>query len=269
MTDFLPDIGFGTYTLTDREECIDAVTRALDAGYRLLDTAYIYENEGLVGEALERSPVDREEVVVATKLWWEHSGYEDAIEMTRASREKLGVDTIDLLYVHWPIRTYDPAETLPALDALADDGVIDHIGFCNSNRDLLRTAEEKLDAALAAHQVECHPLLPQEDLLEYAREQGHEFVAAVPLMKGAVEDIPALQTVARRHGATPAQVALAWQIQRGVVPIPKARGAHISENYDARDIAADLTDEDVARINDIDERRRIVGGFDGAHWKQE
>ncbi|MFB6141182.1 MAG: aldo/keto reductase [Halosimplex sp.] len=265
----LPDIGFGTYTITDREACIDAVSTALEAGYRYVDTAQVYDNEAAVGEGIARADVPREEVVVGTKLHWERLGYEETIESALESRERLGVETIDLLYVHWPIETYDPEETLPALDELVDRGVVDRIGVCNFSEELLETARERLEAPLAVHQIERHPLLTQESLVSYARETGHRVVAAVPLGRGAVLERPEVRSVAANHDLTPAQVALAWQIRRGVAPIPKARGDHILENYAAVDAASALDESDLDLLDGIEERRRIVGGWPGAHWKQD
>lgn len=269
MTDFLPDVGFGTYTLTDREECVETVTAALESGYRHVDTAQVYDNEAPVGEAIERSTVPREEVVVATKLHWERLSYEGVLESAAESRDRLGVETIDLLYVHWPIDTYDPAETLPALTELVDRDSVDRVGVCNCSPELLDEVRDGLGAPLAVHQVENHPLLPQEELLEYAREHGHELVAAVPLGKGEVLEVPEVRSVAEKHDATPAQVALAWQIRRGVTPIPKARGEHIAENYGALDVASLLDEDDMVRIDGVEERRRIVGGWPEAHWKRD
>lgn len=269
MPRLLPDIGFGTYTLTDRKECIDAVTTALETGYRLIDTAQVYDNEEYVGEAIERAPVPREEVVVATKLHWERLGHDEVLTSAAESCERLSVETIDLLYVHWPIDTYDPAETMPALDELVDLGVVDRIGICNCSSELLDEARDALETPLSVHQVENHPHLPQEELVDYAREHDQDLVAAVPLGKSEVLDVPAVQEVAESHDATPAQVALAWQIRRGVTPIPKARGDHIAENYGALDVAADLDADALARINGIEERQRIVEGWPEAHWNQE
>lgn len=269
MADFLPDLGFGTYTLTDREECVDAVTTALETGYRHVDTAQVYDNERFVGEAIDASPVPRADVTVATKLHWERLGHDDLLESAAESRDRLGVDVIDLLYVHWPIETYDPSESLPALDELVDQGVVDRIGFCNCSSEQLDEARAGLDAPVAVHQVECHPLLPQNHLVEYAREHDHELVAAVPLGKGAVLDFPPVREVAEKRGVTPAQTVLAWQMRRGVTPIPKARGDHIAENYGALGAAATLDEEGVARVDGVEERRRIVTGWPGAHWKQD
>ena len=264
----LPAIGFGTYTLTDRNECLDAITTALETGYRLVDTAQVYDNEALVGDAIAASSVPREEVTIATKLHWERLGYEETLRSAHESRDRLDVDSIDLLYVHWPIDSYDPAETLPALDELVDRGLVDRVGFCNCSPDLLAEAQAGLDAPIAAHQVESHPLFPQSTLLADARERSAEFVAAVPLGKGAALDLSGVRSVALERDLTPAQVVLAWQIRRGATPIPKARGTHVVENYAAVDIAPQLDGDDVARIEETDERRRIVDGWPEAHWKR-
>lgn len=263
----LPPIGLGTYQNTDPETCRESVRTALELGYRHVDTAEMYENESFVGDGLAAADIDREDVFVSTKVDSRNLGYEAVLETAEASREYLGVDTIDLLYVHWPIRTYDPAETLRAFDDLHDSGVIRHVGVSNFRPDQLRDAIEHLDAPLYAHQVECHPLLQQDDLRELAREHGHHLVAYSPLAKGTVTDVPALQPIAEKHDATPAQVSLAWLLSKeSVSVIPKASSEpHIRENLGALDL--ELDDEDIAQIDQIEGTDRQVD-FDAAPWNQ-
>ncbi|MFB6354773.1 MAG: aldo/keto reductase, partial [Halobacteriales archaeon] len=174
---------------------------------------------------------------------------------------------LDLLYVHWPIRTYDPAETLPALDELVDDGLVRHVGLSNFEPDQLDVARDVLDAPVYAHQVELHPLLHQDRLRAYAVEHDHWLVAYAPVARGAVADVPELVEIADAHDATPFQVALAWLLSKErVVPIPKATGeAHIRENYAALEL--ELTADELARIDAIEERRRLVD-FDAAPWNR-
>ncbi len=258
MSDTFDRLGYGTYKLDDREECVSSVTHAIETGYRHVDTAQMYDNEALVGDALERAPVDRDELFVATKLHPSNLAYDDAVRTAEESRERLGVDTIDLLYVHWPRNAYDPDETLPALDHLVDEGVIDHVGLSNFSPDQLDEATERLDADLFAHQVECHPLCQQEELREYAVENDHWLVAYSPIARNRVANVEVLQEIAEKHGSTPAAVSLAWLLSKErVAPIPKAASPeHIEANWAARDLELDA--EDVDRIDAIDREDRVV-----------
>jgi len=260
----LPPIGLGTYDVVP-DAAADVVALALEAGYRHVDTAEMYDNERAVGEGIERAGVDREEVFLATKVHSRNLAYEDALASATASRERLGVETIDLLYVHWPIRAYDPAATLAAFDELYDRGAIRRVGLSNFTPDLLTEALDRLDAPLFAHQVECHPLLQQDDLRRLARERGHHLVAYSPLAKGTVTEIPELVAVADEHDATPAQVALAWLLSKErVAAVPKSTTpAHIRENLAARRLS--LSEAALARIDAIERTERQVD-FAGAPW---
>lgn len=262
-TSSLP-VGIGTYGL-DTEECHETVQVALETGYRHVDTAQMYENESAVGAALEAASVPREKVLVATKVHSNNLAYEDVLEQADRSRDYLGIETIDLLYVHWPINAYEPTETLAAFDTLYVDGVIDHVGLSNFTPALLEEALQTLEAPLFAHQVECHPYLQQRELRQIAREHGHYLVAYSPLAKGAVLDDPVLRSVANRYEATPAQVALAWlQAKEAVVPIPKSsQPTHIRENFGAPTL--DLDQSAIERIDGIDRTERQVD-FPKAPW---
>ena len=259
-----PDVGIGTYDLA-HDTCKASVEHALDVGYRHVDTAEMYDNEAAVGDAIAAADVDREDVFVATKIHSRNLAFEDVLEHARASRDRLGVDVIDLLYVHWPIRAYDPADTLAAFDELYDQGVIRHVGLSNFTPELLEEACSQLDAPVFAHEVECHPLLPQDELRAFANEHDHHLVAYSPLAKGAVTDVSELAAVAEKHDATPAQVAIAWLLSKeNVAVIPKSTSpAHIRENYEARRLSLDPTDAE--RIDAIDRTQRQVD-FDGAPW---
>jgi len=258
-------LGYGTYKLADGEECAAGVAHAIDTGYRHVDTAQGYDNETSVGDGIDRSGVDRDDLFVATKLSTDNLSYDDAVETARASRDRLGVGSIDLLYVHWPINSYDPEETLPALDDLVDDGVIDRIGLSNFRPDQLDEAIDRLDHDLFAHQVECHPLLQQETLREYAVEYDHWLVAYSPIARNRVADVDALREIADAHDATPAQVSLAWLLSKErVAPIPKAADfGHVADNWAARDV--DLTADQIARIDALDRGERVVD-FEEAPW---
>ncbi|MFB6135217.1 MAG: aldo/keto reductase [Halobacteriaceae archaeon] len=257
-------VGLGTARNTDPEQCAESVRAALEAGYRHVDTAQDYDNEAYVGDGVERADVPREEVFLATKVATANLGGEDVVESVRGSLDRLGVEYVDLLYVHWPIGEYEATDTLPAFDRLREEGLVRHVGLSNFTLDLLDEAREVLDAPVFAHQVELHPFLPQGELRGYAAEHGHRLVAYSPLAKGRVLDDPTIREVADRRDATPAQVTLAWHLAKGVVPIPKATGeAHVRENLAAADV--ELTEADVAAIDDIEAEERVID-FDEAPW---
>ncbi len=260
-----PPIGIGTYDNTDPTVCARSVEFALNVGYRHVDTAEGYENEVAVGDGIDAADVARDDVFLATKVSPDNLAYDDVLEHARASRDRLGVDTLDLLYVHWPIRAYDPEATLAAFDELYDNGVIRHVGLSNFTPEQLEEAIDTLDAPLFAHQVECHPLLKQETLRDLAREHGHYLVAYSPIAKGEVFDVPELVEIAEKHDATAAQVALAWLISKAnVVAIPKSESeSHIQENFNAEGLSLDS--DDIAQIDEIEREHRCVD-FDEAPW---
>ena len=257
----LPSPGLGTMYNTDPEECAETIVRAAEIGYRHVDTAQKYENEAFVGDGIARADLPREDLFVATKIHEENLAYEDVHRTAAESLDRLGLEYVDLLYVHWPAASshedrYDPAETLRAFDELVEQGATRHVGVANFSVDLLEEAHDHLDVPIFAHQIEMHPLLQQAELLEYAREHDHHLVAYCPLMQGAIGEVPELLEIAEKHDATPAQVSLAWLMGKGAVPIPKATGAHLAENYRAHDL--DLDPEDVERIDAIDREERLI-----------
>ena len=267
MTREAPRIGLGTYRNTDPDQCAASVTAALELGYRHLDTAQGYDNERYVGDGLAASSVPREEVFLATKVSTDRLAYDDVLASTEKSLDRLGVDSVDLLYVHWPIDSYDPAETLRAFDHLVSEGLVQHVGLSNFTPSLLDEATTHLDAPVFAHQVEMHPLLQQRELLAHAQREDHYLVAYSPLARGEVFDVPELTAVAEKHGVSEAQVSLAWLASKEhVVPIPKATSeTHLRDNYAA--LSLELDAEDVERIDAIDREERLVD-FDTAPWNR-
>ena len=261
----LPSSGLGTSGNKDPETCRQTVVDALEVGYRHIDTAQMYDNETPVGEGVRESDVDRDEVVVATKVHPENLAYDDAIETAHESLDRLGLAYVDLLYVHWPMKAYNSEETLRAMDELREEGLTRHVGLSNFTPALLTEARDLLDSPVVAHQVECHPLLRQDDLREYAREHGHQLVAYCPLGRAEITH-PVLEDVAEKHDTTVPVVCLGWCFaQESVVPIPKATGAHVRENWEARTL--ELDDEDLERIDRIEETERLVDP-DEAAWNQ-
>ncbi|WP_420825968.1 aldo/keto reductase [Halococcus salsus] len=253
----MPTFGLGTWENEDPEACAESVRTALDMGYRHIDTAQAYGNEDSVGDGIEQADLDREEFFLATKVWTENLAHDDVIDSTHESLDKLGVDSVDLLYIHWPQNTYEPEETLPAFEELVDEGLIDHIGVSNFEPEHLDEAREILDEPIFANQVEMNPLLPQEELREYCDEHDIELVAYSPLARGKVFDVDEISEVAEKHDASEAQVSLAWLREKGVTVIPKATSEeHIRDNWES--LHLDLDDEDVETIDGIDTVERQV-----------
>jgi 2,5-diketo-D-gluconate reductase B len=264
-SDGIPKLGLGTWQNTDGDECANSVAYALDLGYEHVDTAQAYGNEEDVGEGLANSEVDREDFFLATKVWIDNLEHDDVLETTQKSLDKLGTEYVDLLYIHWPAREYDPEETLAAFDKLYDEGKIKHVGVSNFEPEHLEEAKELLDAPIYANQVEMHPLLQQDELVEYAQENDITLVAYSPLARGEVFDVPELTEIADKHDASEAQVSLAWLMQKdNVVAIPKATGEdHIEDNYGA--LTLELDDEDIEKIDNIGTKERQVDP-DFAPW---
>lgn len=254
----LPSPGLGTRGNEDAA----TIARAIELGYRHLDTAQKYGNEAVVGEGIASASVPREELFLATKVAEQNLSYDDVLQTTELSLNYLNVSSVDLLYVHWPAVTgdsdqYDPDKTLRAFNELHDDRRIDRVGVANFSVDLLEEARTRLDPPIFANQVEMHPLLKQDALVEYAREHDIYLVAYCPLMRGDIGTVEELREIAEKHDVTPAQVSLAWLMHKeNVVPIPMSSGGHLEENFTARDV--DLDSEDFDRIDAIEREERVV-----------
>jgi 2,5-diketo-D-gluconate reductase B len=254
-------IGLGTYANDDFEECVESVKNGLSVGYRHIDTAQMYENEAAVGEGISQSSVSREDIFVATKVDPHNLGYDDVISSTEASLDRLGIDVIDLHYVHWPNETYDVEETMAAFEELHERGLINNVGVSNFSSAEVRAAQRVCDAEIVANQVEMHPLYPQRDLRAELDDLGIELVAYCPLARGEIFDVPVLNDIAHRHGVSVPQVSLAWALAKDVVPIPKASSRdHLEDNFEA--LTLELDTEEIQRIDAIDQGERIVPGYD-------
>ena len=262
----MPMLGLGTWQNDDADQCAESVRTALETGYRHIDTAQAYGNEDAVGRGIAEADVDREDVFLATKVWISELSHDDVIESTEASLDKLGVDYVDLLYIHWPSGEYDPEGTIAAFNQLHDEGKIEHFGVSNFEPEHVEQAREHAEMPIFANQVEMHPLLPQTELREYAAETDLELVAYSPLARGQVFENDTIVDIAEAHDASPAQVSLAWLNEKGVTAIPKATSeAHIRDN--AESVGLDLSEEDVERIDAIDERdRRVHPDFAPDAW---
>lgn len=251
----MPWLGLGVYKVEDGQEVIHSVKAAIKAGYKSIDTAKIYGNEEGVGQAIKESGVSRDELFITTKVWNSDQGYESTLKAFETSLNKLGLDYLDLYLIHWPVES-KYKETWKALEKLYKDGKIRAIGVSNFQihhlEELLADAEVKP----MVNQVEFHPLLTQVELREYCRKQGIQVEAWSPLAQGKLLNNEVLKEIADKHGKSTAQVILRWDLQNGVVTIPKSTKEHrIIQNADIFDF--ELSAEEVDKINALNENHRV------------
>ncbi|HEY4429582.1 MAG TPA: aldo/keto reductase [Paenibacillus sp.] len=250
----MPWLGLGVYKTKDGEEVIHAVKTAVELGYRSIDTAAGYNNEEGVGQAIRECGVARDELFITTKVRNPDQGYESTLKAFEVSRQKLGLDYIDLYLIHWPVAG-KYRETWKALIHLQQEGLIKSIGVSNFQIHHLKDIIEDTGVVPVVNQVEFHPLLTQRELLKYANEQGIQLEAWSPLMQGNL-DLPLLNELAGKYGKTPAQIVLRWDLQQGVITIPKSVNAdRIKENAGFFDFT--LSDEDVKAIEDLNKNHRF------------
>ncbi|MGG1551903.1 aldo/keto reductase [Paenibacillus ferrarius] len=250
----MPWLGLGVWKTKEGPEVISAVRTALEYGYRSIDTAAVYGNEEGVGHGLRDSGVPRDDIFVTTKVWNADQGYESTLKAFEASRKRLGLDMIDLYLIHWAV-TPSYRETWKALVHLQQEGYVRAIGVSNFQIHHLKQVIEDTGVVPAVNQVELHPELAQKELLAYARETGVQMEAWSPLMQGKL-DHPVLKEIAGKYGKSAAQVILRWDIQNGVVVIPKSITPHrILENAQIFDFA--LSSEDMAQIDALNLNKRI------------
>ncbi|HHI5318584.1 TPA: aldo/keto reductase [Streptococcus pneumoniae] len=227
----IPVLGFGTFKAKDGEEAYRAVLEALKAGYRHIDTAAIYQNEESVGQAIKDSGVPREELFVTTKLWNSQQTYEQARQAFEESLEKLGLDYLDLYLIHWPnpkpLRENDAwktrnAEVWRAMEDLYQEGKIRAIGVSNFLPHHLDALLETATIVPAVNQVRLAPGVYQDQVVAYCREKGILLEAWGPFGQGELFDSKQVQEIAANHGKSIAQIALAWSLAEGFLPLPKS-----------------------------------------------
>ncbi|NEW08320.1 aldo/keto reductase [Paenibacillus sp. SYP-B3998] len=250
----MPWLGLGVYKSKEGQEVIQAVKTAIQNGYRSIDTAAVYRNEEGVGQGIRESGVAREQLFITTKVWNADQGYESTLQAFEASRKRLGLETIDLYLVHWAVpATY--RETWKALVHLYKAGHVRAIGVSNFQIHHLEQVIEDTGIVPAVNQVEYHPQLAQKELLQFTREHNIQLEAWSPLMQGRL-DHPVLAELAAKHGKSPAQIVLRWDIQNRVVTIPKSvTEQRIRDNANIFDF--ELSAEDIAQIDTLNENKRI------------
>ncbi len=261
----MPALGFGTWQLRDAE-CVDATKRALDIGYRHIDTAQIYENEAEVGTAIAQSGIARSEIFLTTKIWTTNFMAGHVETSFEESLEKLQTDYVDLLLIHWHNPEVPLAETLGAMGKLLKSGKTRAIGVSNFPVALMQEAVEEIGAPIAANQVEYHVQLSQRAVLDYARKHNIIVTAYSPLGRGELLKHPTLEAIAARHGRTSAQVALRWLIEQdGVSAIPKAASAQNARaNFEIFDFHLDR--DDIVAINLLAGNKRLIDPEWAPEW---
>ncbi len=253
----IPNIGLGTWRMPESEQCEDMVLTAIDCGYRHIDTAYYYNNEKSVGQAIRKSAIHRNDLFITSKLWNDYHGYQSTLDMFNETLESLGTDYLDLYLIHWPnpLKFRDcwaesNAETWRAFEKLYRDGRIRAIGVSNflpyHMDELLKTAE----IAPMVNQIELNPGLNRTEEREYNDKYGILTEAWAPFRVGEILNDEMVTRVAEKHGKSPAQAVLRWCLQMGVVPLPKSKTPErILENISVYDF--ELDEEDMAALNNV------------------
>jgi 2,5-diketo-D-gluconate reductase A len=247
----IPQLGFGVFQVPP-EDTADVVTRALETGYRHIDTAAAYGNEAEVGQAFHASGLDREDVFITTKCFNTDHGYEEAQRALKQSLEQLGLEYVDLYLIHWPVPAQDRyVETWKAFVELQAQGLIRSIGVSNFQSAHLRRIVEETGVTPAVNQVELHPRLQQPGLRREHADLGILTEAWSPLAQGAVLDDPAITGIAEEHGVTPGQAVIRWHLQLGNVVIPKSvTPERIEQNFDV--FGFHLSDAEMAAVEALD-----------------
>lgn len=252
---YMPYLGLGTWRSREGQEVIQAVQWAIEAGYRHLDTAAVYQNEKGVGLGIKQSGIQREKVFVTSKVWNDDQGYESTLAACQKSLSKLGLDQLDLYLVHWPVKG-KYKDTWKAMEKIYRDGLARAIGVSNFLQHHLEDLMKEAAIQPMVNQMECHPRLVQQPLIDFCQTHDIIYEAWSPLMKGGVNDIPLLQEIGNKYEKSPVQVTLRWNLQKGIVTIPKStnkeRIIHNAQIFDF-----ELSKEEITQIDSLDKHQRI------------
>ncbi|WP_283680344.1 aldo/keto reductase [Lentilactobacillus sp. Marseille-Q4993] len=251
----MPIEGLGVYKMTDEQQLVDSVHAAYNAGYRLFDTAQMYKNEAAVGKAIKQLDAKREDLFVTTKIAEENQGYDGVMSSFEESLKKLQMDYVDLLLVHWPIHQHF-FETWRAFEKLKEQGLVKSIGASNYGMIHLEYLKTKANEMPVVDQIETHPYLSQESMINFNKENNIVTQAWAPLGRGRIFDDETLKKVADAHQKSPAQVILRWHLQRGITFIPKSvHETRIVENANIFDF--ELTAAEMEQLDGMNKNVRI------------
>jgi diketogulonate reductase-like aldo/keto reductase len=250
----MPVLGLGTWELKGKV-CTDTVRKAIESGYRHIDTAELYENEPEIGEALKS--FDREKLFITSKAASKNLGRDDLFKACQRSLSKLGTDYLDLYLMHWPNDKVPLSETLEAMQQLVDKRMIGSVGLSNFDMGRIKEALSVSSVPICNLQIEYHPFTHREKLPEFCLEEGITITAYCPLARGKVLNDPTLKKIAEKYDRTAAQVSLKWLVQKGNIVIPKASSeAHLRENMEIFDW--ELSEDDINSIDNIRNSQRLV-----------
>ena len=254
----VPQLGYGTFKL-DGDACVNGVRDAIELGYCHIDTAFAYKNHRQVAAGIKLSGIDRESLFVTTKIPLGQQRRDQVIQFGQKLQQELEMEYVDLLLIHWPNKEIQFSETLGAMGELVSRGVVRSIGISNFNRTIMAEADEVSPVPLVTNQVEFHPFLYQRELLNACRDRHILLTAYSPIARGEVPTDDRMIALAKRNGATPAQIALAWSMEKGIIVIPKATARrNIEENLRAEQVA--LSPEDIAEIDAFEDWKRLIDG---------
>lgn len=251
----MPRVGLGVYKMTNRDETLQAISTALDLGYRAVDTAALYYNEEEVGEAIRHSSVRREEIFVTTKVWNSDQGYDNTLRAFETSLKKLNMDYVDLYLTHWPVEGKF-TDTYRAIERLYDEKLIRVPGVSNHHEHHLKEIIASCNIAPMVNQIELHPYLSQAPLRAFCAEQNIAVTAWSPLGRGNVLNDKTIMNIAKEYDVTPAQIILRWHLQNDVIVIPKSvTPTRIKENSEL--FHFELTNETMEQLNDLNCNERF------------
>ena len=260
----MPYVGLGVYKMTDREEALQAISKALAIGYRAIDTAALYNNEVEVGEAIRASGIKREEIFVTTKVWNTDQGYDNTLRAFEASLKKLGLEYVDLYLTHWPVEGKF-VDTYRAIERLYEEKLIRVPGVSNHHAHHLEKVFAKANVMPMVNQIELHPYLSQEALRAFCKEHKIAVTAWSPLGRGIILKDETITKIAAEVGKTEAQIILRWHFQNDIITIPKSvTQSRIQENISIFDF--ELTNDQMARINKVNKNERIGKDPDNFHF---
>jgi len=260
----MPIFGLGVYKMTDPQETIEAITKALQVGYRAIDTASLYYNEEQVGEAIRHSGVAREDLFVTTKVWNSDQGYDNTLKAFETSLKKLNMDYVDLYLTHWPVEGKYP-DTYRAIERLYEEKLIRVPGVSNHHAHHLEQLLRSANVPPMVNQVEAHPYLSQEPLRAFCREHQIAVTAWSPLGRGGVLQDETIIKTAEKYGKSAAQVVLRWHLQHDIMVIPKSvTPSRIEENANIFDFV--LSSEDMTVIDGLNRNQRFGKDPDNFHF---
>ncbi|MFM6980864.1 MAG: aldo/keto reductase [Micrococcales bacterium] len=239
----IPQLGLGVYKMT-QDIAIPAIRSALDLGYRRIDTAALYDNEVEVGAAIRQSGIARHELFVTTKVWHDHQGYDDALEAIDESLDRLNIDYIDMVLIHWPAPKLDKyVDTWKAFEHALSKGRIKGIGVSNFEPDYLERIIGMAEVVPAINQVELHPGFQQKEVRAFDTEHGIRTEAWSPINRNRYDEHPTLQALSKKYGKSTSQIIIRWHIELGNLVIPKSVTPNRqAENLDVFDFSLDADD---------------------------